>query len=238
MMQVKKAHYTSHHQVWLLLPWYVNGSLEGNDEHLVRDHLKVCLPCRGELINQQMLLEKVRETTAFQIAEQASFSKLQNRINAKSGKLLLQKAASPRLRDFSRWIIGQFTEKRWQHRTAFVFSALILVLIPVLLSVSFQIGKLQKPEFRTLSNSTSSPASKNDLRIVFADGILRKQMNEIVVSVNGIIMEGPSARNVFLVRIENPENGSNNSAGVASTLRNNSSVVFAEPLFPLPSEAD
>ena len=80
MKQIKSVHYTSHREVWLLLPWYVNRSLGGDDKQLVENHLKVCLPCRGELTNQRGLLTKVCETTPIQIAGKAAFSNLQKRM--------------------------------------------------------------------------------------------------------------------------------------------------------------
>jgi hypothetical protein len=38
-----------HEDVWLLLPWYVNGTLETAERHLVDEHLIGCALCREEL---------------------------------------------------------------------------------------------------------------------------------------------------------------------------------------------
>src|SRR5258708_21310213 len=38
-----------HENVWLLLPWYVNGTLEAAERRLVDEHLVGCALCREEL---------------------------------------------------------------------------------------------------------------------------------------------------------------------------------------------
>ena len=41
-------------QVSLLLPWWLNGTLEPEEERLVRDHLDTCAPCRRDLRQTQI----------------------------------------------------------------------------------------------------------------------------------------------------------------------------------------
>ncbi|GEM_PF-497860 len=228
---IDKTHYDSHHEAWLLLPWYANGSIDRADKQLVERHLRVCLPCRGELINQRMLQKKVCETKTFEITGQRSFSRLQSRIHRTSDELTREKALPALSHNFPKWMMGPFVEKWVQRPAVFAFSILLFFLIPL----HFQLEKPQKTEFRTLATPPTVPASKNDVRIVFSSQLNQKQMDEILGPVNGLIVEGPSAHNVFRVRIENSQS---DLATVISRLRADAGVVFAEPLFPVPRIAE
>src|SRR5258708_17419601 len=42
-------HDEQHDSIWLLLPWYANGTLETAERRLVEDHLAGCPSCREEV---------------------------------------------------------------------------------------------------------------------------------------------------------------------------------------------
>jgi hypothetical protein len=49
-----------HENVWLLLPWYVNGTLEAAERRLVDDHLAACPSCLEELARGKALATALR----------------------------------------------------------------------------------------------------------------------------------------------------------------------------------
>ncbi|HEV3457380.1 MAG TPA: anti-sigma factor [Thermoanaerobaculia bacterium] len=49
-----------HENVWLLLPWYVNGTLEAAERRLVDDHLAACPNCLEELARSKLLATALR----------------------------------------------------------------------------------------------------------------------------------------------------------------------------------
>ena len=49
-----------------LLPWYVNGTLEGAERQQVQDHLSYCLTCRREVQRLQALRQDVRNADALE----------------------------------------------------------------------------------------------------------------------------------------------------------------------------
>lgn len=53
-----------HHRVWDLLPWLVNGSLEGEEAAMARAHVETCPECARELERQIVLCEIVAAADA------------------------------------------------------------------------------------------------------------------------------------------------------------------------------
>jgi hypothetical protein len=49
-----------HQEAWELLPWYVNGTLTGDERRAVDEHLERCPLCRGELAANEELALAVR----------------------------------------------------------------------------------------------------------------------------------------------------------------------------------
>src|SRR6202007_1535484 len=48
-MSDRNRRHEQHESVWLLLPWYANGTLEAAERRLVEDHLAGCADCIEEL---------------------------------------------------------------------------------------------------------------------------------------------------------------------------------------------
>ena len=45
----------SHHQIWELLPWIINGTATPEQRRLVDSHLPHCMDCRDELALQRLV---------------------------------------------------------------------------------------------------------------------------------------------------------------------------------------
>src|ERR1700731_2965530 len=54
-------HDEQHDSVWLLLPWYANGTLETAERLLVEDHLAGCPSCGGEVARCTGLAAALRD---------------------------------------------------------------------------------------------------------------------------------------------------------------------------------
>lgn len=71
----------AHRDVWMLLPWYVNGTLEGAECKLVQEHLKLCITCRREVAEQQRLAEAISRSRIMDSAPHTSFARLMERVD-------------------------------------------------------------------------------------------------------------------------------------------------------------
>ncbi len=83
-MEIKRTPPHAHHdEVWLLLSWYVNGSLEGAEFALVEQHLKVCITCRKEFAIQQRTARAIHDSCTIPLSSGIAFAQLQERIAKK-----------------------------------------------------------------------------------------------------------------------------------------------------------
>jgi len=72
--------YTSHKDVWMLLPWHINGTLEVDESLFVEKHLKVCVSCRSEVAKLKRLATELSYSQTMELAASSSFSHLKERI--------------------------------------------------------------------------------------------------------------------------------------------------------------
>jgi hypothetical protein len=70
------------HRALELMPWYVNGTLEGAERELVRSQVLASLTCRKELERLRRLQELMKHDDAEAIATDRGFEKLMARIHA------------------------------------------------------------------------------------------------------------------------------------------------------------
>jgi anti-sigma factor RsiW len=79
-----------HHEVFALLPWYVNATLEEADRQRVEMHLGNCTICREDLAAQQRICEAIEAQPALDYMPVASLKRLQARLDAQA-----ESAAAP-----------------------------------------------------------------------------------------------------------------------------------------------
>jgi len=63
-----------------LLPWMVNGRIDGRDAAWLDGHLAQCASCRGELAAQQRVRDAIARDPTVEFAPQAAFNRLWKRI--------------------------------------------------------------------------------------------------------------------------------------------------------------
>jgi hypothetical protein len=234
MKQLPNNPYSAHQDISLLLPWYVNKTLNGAETKRVENHLKVCLTCRREIAVLHKLAEAVQQEGSLDSAAQASFSRLKKRLHSpdETSREKAQKVvdlAAQRKRSGRFWLGHPVLP-----RPALALAAVLLLslLIPRFMGT----GDSQMNEYRTLSNAEIPVTSKNTIRLIFANDTRQLQINEILASVHGQVVDGPSAQGVYTVAIEG-EPASENVLALVESLRKNANVIFAEPAYTLLSSA-
>lgn len=86
---------SEHQEVWNLLPWYVNHSLDPAEQDFVRKHVKTCVTCRIEINQQQQLFEKIHQPDLLQQVSQVSFAQLKKRMQEQSKLSTFAEQAKP-----------------------------------------------------------------------------------------------------------------------------------------------
>lgn len=199
-----------HEAVALLLPWYVNQSLDGEERARVQAHLGHCLVCRRELTGLQALAASVAKAPLLDLKPDAAYARLQRRLppRAMAAKPTAKPVARRRFRPAApRWLAA-----------AAAMVLLALPFSPVWHPVEPGAG------FRTLSDH---PLAKpgGDLRLVFAPGLPAERIAGLLRDIGGQVVDGPSAVGAYAVRLERADPGA-----ALAFLRGQEGVLLAEPV--------
>jgi hypothetical protein len=227
--------YSNHEEIWLLLPWYANGSLDGTEADMVKNHLGVCLTCRKEFAVQQELLKTLKRAPLAGISPRDSFERLISRIEqeAASGQAPV---GGRKPRAAAGWMaaLQQFMTSR---RLAVAVASGVLVLTLPFLPRGTPVATA--PSYHTVANAGSlAQYATNDVRVVFADHVTEREIAGLLNSVHGHIVDGPTDLGVYTVRITAIDPSENAVLRSLERLRENQAVILAEPAIPQTAQQD
>jgi hypothetical protein len=228
MKQTQSNPYSAHHEIALLLPWYVNNTLRGTERNTVENHLKVCFTCRRELASLKKLSLAVKQEGSSDSAAHTAFSHLKNRIHKAEEPVLPLPAviASPQRKPSRRIELKSPVFARIT--LALAATVVFFMLIPGYLDLK----NMRSNDYRTLSDSEISKPRKNEIRVVFLKDAKQQQIDAILAKVHGQIVAGPSEQSVYTVRI-NRADSAKNMLETLEQLRGNPNIIFAEPAYAL-----
>jgi hypothetical protein len=221
--------YGNHAAVWQLLPWYINGTLSGEEKQVVTMHTNVCLVCHKELGLQRALRETVREAELDDVMMSAAFERLSAQIAAGSGPTAYLNGGM-----VSKWLaLADRMLPKWPLEPLAAAAALVLAVglaFPVFNDAPLFVNNT----FRTLSSTTVEPniASAN-LRIIFAEDSSVSERAAILNATDLTAVSGPDERGLYYVktRQQTPEA----TAAALVQLRANAQIEFAESVLATPS---
>lgn len=214
--------YATHDSTTLLLPWYVNGSLDDEQRKMVESHVAVCLTCRSELNTQHRIARIVQSRDTTSVGADIGFAQLRRRIQPGRRALL------SRVRNWLSVIL---------HVPAVVWvcgiavAASVGMVLPLLQDLG---GPVTVPgEFRTLSADNGHLDFRaNSLRLVFTEGLADETRQDILHRINAIAVTASSPHGVLTVQVPEGE-----LAPALALLRDRKEVRFAEPVVTGPATA-
>ena len=198
----------SHRETVGLLPWYVNGTLEGVERARVEQHVRECVACRGEVDAQRSLRELVR-SAGFAPALSAALAGMHERLDQQA----VRPARAPGI-DAGRF---GWLRSPWLAWVALAEAACIAVLLSLPWS--------QDPAvFHTLSAppATSLPA---DAVVVIFDGAMpQAQMQALLQAMHAHIVDGPNTRGAYTLAVP-----AGRGSEALLRLKREPSVIFVQP---------
>jgi hypothetical protein len=221
--------YSSHQEIMLLLPWFVNKTLDDAETKAVEKHLKVCLICKREVADLNKLSLAIKQADTLDAVAQASFSRLQARIHGHGNSR--DQAAPPATGENLR---GQKKPRKFDFALpifryqAIAALALCLLSIPAYLIINRQLEN----DYRTLANAEITLANDDEIRVVFSESVDSGRRKSVIDSIAGEIVEGPNAMGVYLIRLKQTADAGQ-VLGTLAALKKNPQVIFAEPAFSL-----
>ena len=170
----------SHGRAFELLPWLVNGTLSGDEREAVEAHARTCIACRRELKEQQRLHAAVKGRRTADVSAEAGFEALSGRLDTAA----------------SRWRIRYATAAPFAIATAAGIAVLaVLVWFTPLPNIDTKV-------YSTLATTSASDGVLLD--VVFAENATSAEMQELLDSIGGEIVAGPSNLGRYTVRMRAP----------------------------------
>jgi len=215
-----------HHEVSVLLPWYVNGTLEDRDRQRVDAHVGICTACREDLAAQRRIFEAIAAEPALDYMPVASLKRLQARLDSmQSGSPAT--LASP---------TEPATDRAWPWRGWMAASIAGLAVAVALLAADRWVqveARRSQPSYRTVTSS--APLAQGEvIRAVFSPNITLVELQTILDEAQLRIVSGPTEAGVYSL-------ASNSSLTVRASLallRRHSTVRFAEGTLPEPESGN
>jgi hypothetical protein len=203
-----------HGEATKLLPWLVNGTLGSVERAKVERHLAQCAACTHEL-------EHLRVLQAY-IARDDGDPLLTHGLARIRARLDMEAATGPRRS--LQWIARQWGRTSpWVRGAVLTQAAVLGLLMAILLS-------WPAPQYYSTLGTTPVRQSKDtEFVVVFNDKLSEREIRILVLRLHARIVDGPSPAGAYTLQVTQGDR-----LAVLAALRQNSSVIFAEPA---PAEA-
>ena len=159
-----------------LLPWYVNGTLEGEERELVGRQVFASLTCRKELERLRRLHQLMQRDDAEAVATDREFERLMARIRASETS---SGSAAAIARRGPPWM-------------PFALAASVAASVSALLWWGTLTPSAPPNTYETLTNPAPAEAAAVRLRVLFEPGVTGAEQRELLDS-HGLTAVGPPA---------------------------------------------
>jgi hypothetical protein len=189
-----------------LLPWYANGTLEGEERARVEEHLSACLPCRRELEAQRAL-----QSALSQLPPDPELDKALARMHA-------------RLDATQRGSLHALMRHLWHGSHPWLRGALALQLV-LIVSLAAVVGLRPAAQYHTLSSSASDSGQPTGIAVMFSPGRSEQEVRALLTRLSLRIVDGPSEAGAYTLAAE----AQRRDAAIAA-LRADPAVKLALPI--------
>jgi hypothetical protein len=238
-----------HQEVWELIPWYVNGTLEADEAARVEAHLARCPLCRREAEANRGLAAALREAEPAVVEDDPRLERLLARLDEPDETV----AGAPAPAAAGRFAWWRSTPGPARRLVVAQLAAVLLLAVaagwlaarPAAAPRSHPAAEAPPPDaapparFRTLSRPPAAadlPAAGDEatVRLLFAAGTGEVEMRRLLLAEGGRFVGGPSPTGVYTAAFAAP---AAEVDAVVERLRAAESVELAEPVRPRRGEA-
>jgi anti-sigma-K factor RskA len=204
---------SAHSTADALLPWYVNGTLRGEELAFVEQHVRGCGQCQAEV-------DWLRQV----FAACAALAPLEEE-PAPAGTRFGDS------RPLAGWAGPLRMKAGWRAAPTWVRGLLAAQLAAIaVLGTMVAIETGNKPSYQTLGSESRSVPSGNAVVVVFDPTAPEADIRRIVAGAGARIVDGPTAANAYVLELPPADTGD-----ALRSLRTERLVQLAEPLGPAPA---
>ena len=177
MVDIIRLNSDPHAQAQRLLPWYANGTLEGEDLTSTEAHLAECAECREDLEAEKIMARQIKSLPS---DVDRGWAALSARVQATAGN----HGRAP-----ERSILGRRIPLEW------AIAASLALFIPLL---AFSLSR-PAPLYRTLG---SAPAAESgNLVVIFRPDASEQTMRTILMQNGARIVDGPTSTDAYVLHV-------------------------------------
>jgi len=231
-----------HQQIMLLLPWYLNKSLEQDELQRVESHLRNCILCNREMVALRKLATAVKQSSDLDVAAEASLASFRKKLQTADPDR--QKPVSGSNRTTLVWPekhahaasgssvhttnkAGRLLRLSGRAGKYFAIAAsMLLAMIPVVMQYGRSSGTT---DYYTLSATKPESPTGAQLRIVFSKTLPTTEINLLLEKIHGQLVEGPNSVGAYTARLSIGKDNQDLTAAVA-LLRKQQNVLLVEPV--------
>lgn len=215
MIEVSTGIQSEHDTVNELIPWFVNGTLSGDERSQVEGHLRACLVCRRAVDEEKRVRELVIQQSDAAIGIDESFSELMARVDARSPARRLARQLST------------FGARRgkWAVAAGFVLAVAVVSWV-----VTTRTTTDPAADFLTVTdNLTESDALRVD--VIFVEGLATSEREALLASFGARIVDGPSELGRHTLEFSALNHAASSIEALLNDLRSDDRIRFAARSF-------
>jgi len=201
---------SEHTAVDALLPFYVNGTLQGEELDRVRQHVAACDACRREA---DWLRDVFAACSALSPLPNPALATHADGMTARMAEWQPQRSGSS-------IVTGWRSAQPWLRALVAAQLAALAVLTTLLAA-----DVTDQPSYRTLGAETHSAPNRDAIAVMFDPTITEGEMRRVLGSARARIVDGPTATHAFVLEVPSAQVGE-----AVQKLRAERAVLFAEPL--------
>jgi uncharacterized protein YbaR (Trm112 family) len=198
----------------LLLPWYLNRTLEKGEKEEVKKHLLSCPICRqelGQIKQEQGLYQSAGE----EIPIPQTFPHLLAEIEKQEEGRIWQRITS-------------LIPRPQPALAATLIIAQSLVIIGLIALLALNPWGAGERFYRTLSGPSLVAGKGPRLSILFQDRVQEKSMREVILEIEGTIVNGPTPMGLYTVELRSQMTPEELESVIASLRQKKDAIRFVE----------
>jgi hypothetical protein len=198
----------------LLLPWYLNQTLEKGEREVVTRHLRGCPICQRELevIKGE---RKLYQAETEEIPVPQTFPHLMSEIEKRERGGIWQR-------------IAQFIPRSQPALATALIVTQFIVIIGLIGLLAVNPWGAGEKIYRTLSGPQVIEGTGPRLTILFQDGIQEETAREVILAINGTIVGGPTPMGIYTVELQSDLSPAELQGVISSLRQQRDTIRFVE----------